>query len=171
MDSPAGRYRIVERGRKLVTIDTLTGQEISSLQGSAGVDDAGMAPRSNSLGFELRSSSSSPNAASALAPAPKQAQAAPARAQTITAPKRETQKRETGVPRSIPDLEMPSLNGMGRQGRQMLLAVVGVVGALIAFSTGLWVLVILALVFSKEVRGLAFSALPAKVKSFVEGGS
>jgi hypothetical protein len=170
MDSPAGRYRIVERGRKLVTIDTLTGQEVSSLQGSAGVDDAGMKPRSNSLGFELRSSSSSPSAAPAPATAPKPAQTSRPMAQTITTPKREAPKRETGVPRSIPDLEMPSLNGFGRQGRQMLVAVAGVFLALIAISTSMWVLVVLALVFSKEVRGIAFRTLPEKVKSFVNGG-
>ncbi len=28
MDAPAGRYKIVERNRRLVTVDTLTGQEI-----------------------------------------------------------------------------------------------------------------------------------------------
>jgi hypothetical protein len=91
-------------------------------------------------------------------------------AQTITTPKREAPKRETGVPRSIPDLEMPSLNGIGRQGRQMLVAVAGVFLALIAISTSMWVLVVLALVFSKEVRGIAFRTLPEKVKSFVNGG-
>ena len=31
MDAPGGRYKIVERGRRLVTIDTLTGQEVTTM--------------------------------------------------------------------------------------------------------------------------------------------
>ncbi len=31
MDAPGGRYKIIERGRRLVTIDTLTGQEVTTI--------------------------------------------------------------------------------------------------------------------------------------------
>jgi hypothetical protein len=31
VDAPGGRYKIIERGRRLVTIDTLTGQEVTTI--------------------------------------------------------------------------------------------------------------------------------------------
>ncbi len=35
MDAPGGRYKIIERGRRLVTIDTLTGQEVTTIPASS----------------------------------------------------------------------------------------------------------------------------------------
>jgi hypothetical protein len=35
LDAPGGRYKIIERGRRLVTIDTLTGQEVTTILASS----------------------------------------------------------------------------------------------------------------------------------------
>ncbi len=165
MDAPLGRYRIVERGRKLVTIDTLTGLEVSSVQGSAGIEDMSNSKRPSSFGFDLKGRSASPAPMPAPAAAPKSSQLPLPPARTVTTP-----KKEAGVPRGIPDLEMPSLSGMGRQGRQSLVAVVAVVVVLILFVTSMWVLAILALAISKDVREFAFKTLPGLAKSFIDGG-
>lgn len=162
MDAPLGRYRIVERGRKLVTIDTLTGREVSSVAGSAGIENMSNAARPSSFGLEGKPSAAPPS--STLAAKPIHKQLPPAR--TVTIP-----KKESGVPRSIPDLEMPSISGMGRQGRTTLVVVVGLILALVLFATSMWVLAILALVLSKDVRTFAFNTLPSVIRAFIEGSS
>ncbi len=66
MTTPTGRYKVVERDRRLVTIDTLTGQEIG-LPGSASaapatsvVSDAARAPMATVGGKSNRSLGPSP---------------------------------------------------------------------------------------------------------------
>jgi hypothetical protein len=150
MTTPQGRYRIEERGRRLVTIDTVTGKEVSNLQGSAGIEDVSSRPAPVSLG-------SAPVRTLDKAKPPSQGG--------------DRQVRPLAQPRAIPDLELPSLDSLGRSGRQSLVAAGAILMGLMLFATGLWALLLLALIFSQDVRRLAFSTAPAYVRAFISGGA
>lgn len=70
MQAPQGRYRIVERGRRLVTIDTQTGIEIDMLPSSSSRDLRGAVrtstPSPSSLAGSGQVSSDQPDAPSAI---------------------------------------------------------------------------------------------------------
>jgi hypothetical protein len=82
MTTPAGRYRVEERDRRLVTIDTLTGQEIGGIGTSSSAKGLLEAPRPMSFPKEAPRGAAPPR--SALAPvasappsiAPRQGEAA-----------------------------------------------------------------------------------------------
>jgi hypothetical protein len=147
MTTPQGRYRIEERGRRLVTIDTLTGKEVSSLQGSAGVEDAGPKSFPVSLGRDPAPSALKPRVES-------------------KSPQRPA--KPAGEPRSIPDFELPTMNGLGRSGRKAIVTVFAVCAAGALLVTSLWVLLLFALVFSSDVRKLFFTTLPAFARAFID---
>ena len=75
MTTPAGRYKVVERDRRLVTIDTLTGQEIGGTGPSPAMGGTLEAPRPAAFPKELaraaaptRSTAQTPILASTVVP-------------------------------------------------------------------------------------------------------
>jgi hypothetical protein len=148
MTTPQGRYRIEERGRRLVTIDTLTGKEVNSPQGNAGIED--VSPRAIPIALGRG--------------------AVPVAKPTKVAPKMaDRAKKPAGEPRAIPDFELPSIAGMGRSGRKAIVVAGAIFVALTLFATSLWVLLVMSLVFSADVRKLLFTTAPQMARTFIDG--
>lgn len=127
---PPSRYRIVERGRRLITIDTLTGQEIGLGASLANVDLAGarqtVAPARNKTSSSLG--------------------AAPVTSAVATAVSRSTALNPLQAVPPAPAAFPSGKVSPDKQGKIIGLIAFGFIAVIFLIATGLWFIPVLLMI-------------------------